>query len=46
MNINLMAMQQRINDLGLTLRPHTKAHKIPAIAQMQIDAGAEGTCVA
>ncbi|MHA2815143.1 DSD1 family PLP-dependent enzyme [Vibrio campbellii] len=46
MKTNIKAMQQRINDLGLTLRPHTKAHKIPAIAQMQLDAGAQGICVA
>ena len=41
---NLKTMQTRINTLGLTLRPHTKAHKIPAIAQMQIEAGAKGIC--
>ncbi|MBW3695295.1 DSD1 family PLP-dependent enzyme [Vibrio sp. T187] len=43
---NLQEMQKRIDSLGLTLRPHTKAHKIPAIAQMQIDAGAQGICTA
>ncbi|MFD2179007.1 DSD1 family PLP-dependent enzyme [Veronia pacifica] len=43
---NLEAMQQRINKLGVKLRPHTKAHKIPALAQMQIDRGASGICVA
>ncbi|MFD1879382.1 alanine racemase [Vibrio chagasii] len=46
MSINIQLMQERINDLGLVLRPHTKAHKIPAVAQMQIDAGAQGICVA
>ena len=46
MSINIQLMQERINDLGLALRPHTKAHKIPAVAQMQIDAGAQGICVA
>lgn len=37
-------MQYQIDLLGLTLRPHTKAHKIPALAQMQIDGGAVGIC--
>ena len=46
MNQNIETMQQRINDLGLMLRPHTKAHKSPIIAQRQIDAGAKGICVA
>ena len=46
MSINIQLMQERINDLGLALRPHTNAHKIPAVAQMQIDAGAQGICVA
>lgn len=41
---NLEQMQRRINKLGVALRPHTKAHKIPAIAQMQIDYGAQGIC--
>ena len=46
MNQNIETMQQRVNDLGLMLRPHTKAHKSPIIAQRQIDAGAKGICVA
>ncbi|MCW8336262.1 DSD1 family PLP-dependent enzyme [Vibrio paucivorans] len=41
---NLSGMQKRINQLGLALRPHTKAHKIPALAHMQIAAGAIGVC--
>ncbi|MGL6259695.1 DSD1 family PLP-dependent enzyme [Vibrio sp. WXL210] len=41
---NLEQMQRRIDKLGVVLRPHTKAHKIPAIAQMQIDYGAQGIC--
>ncbi len=31
---------------GLALRPHTKTHKIPAIARMQISHGAKGITVA
>ncbi|QIA64974.1 DSD1 family PLP-dependent enzyme [Vibrio astriarenae] len=41
---NLAEMQKRVESQGMTLRPHTKAHKIPAIAQMQLDAGAVGIC--
>lgn len=39
---NIQRMQARCNDLGVKLRPHIKTHKIPAIARMQIDAGAVG----
>jgi D-serine deaminase-like pyridoxal phosphate-dependent protein len=31
---------------GLKVRPHTKTHKIPAIARMQIDSGCHGITVA
>jgi D-serine deaminase-like pyridoxal phosphate-dependent protein len=31
---------------GVALRPHTKTHKLPRIAQMQVDAGAAGIMVA
>lgn len=31
---------------GLRLRPHTKTHKIPAIAQMQVASGSHGITVA
>jgi D-serine deaminase-like pyridoxal phosphate-dependent protein len=42
-NINEMA--QRSRDTGVRLRPHTKTHKMPEIAQLQVDAGAIGiTC--
>ena len=46
MKNNLLKMQKRIDKLGLVLRPHTKAHKNPAIAQMQINLGACGICTA
>lgn len=43
-NIDRMAAAAR--DAGLTLRPHAKTHKIPAIAAMQMKAGAAGLTVA
>ena len=43
-NINKMATFAASN--GLKLRPHVKAHKLPEIARMQIDAGAQGITVA
>ncbi|ROR98910.1 D-serine deaminase-like pyridoxal phosphate-dependent protein [Sinobacterium caligoides] len=46
MEANLQAMQQRVSARGLKLRPHTKAHKIPALAQRQLSLGGEGICTA
>lgn len=43
-NLNRMATVARI--AGVSLRPHSKAHKSPKIAQMQIQAGAVGICCA
>lgn len=43
-NIDRMAAATR--ERGLALRPHVKTHKIPRIAQMQLDAGAVGLTVA
>jgi D-serine deaminase-like pyridoxal phosphate-dependent protein len=42
MTANIQRMQQRCTDLGLAFRPHTKTHKIPDIARMQLEAGAVG----
>lgn len=42
MQRNIEAMQARCNELGVEFRPHIKTHKIPAIAQKQLDAGAVG----
>lgn len=42
MQANIDRMQSHCNALGLDFRPHIKTHKIPAIAQKQIDAGAVG----
>ena len=42
MENNIAVMQKRCDDLGIQFRPHIKTHKIPDIAQKQIDAGAVG----
>lgn len=42
MKANIERMQKRCDDLGLGFRPHIKTHKIPEIAQMQLEAGAVG----
>ena len=43
---NLADMAQYCASHGLELRPHTKTHKIPAIAGMQVAAGSRGITVA
>jgi D-serine deaminase-like pyridoxal phosphate-dependent protein len=43
---NIRTMQERCRGWGVGLRPHTKTHKIPEIARMQLDAGAVGITVA
>lgn len=42
MTRNIERMQSRCDALNLNFRPHVKTHKIPEIAQMQMDAGAVG----
>lgn len=39
---NIQWMQTACDALGVQFRPHIKTHKIPAIAQMQLAAGAVG----
>lgn len=39
---NIQNMASHCADLGIALRPHTKTHKIPEIARMQLAAGAQG----
>ena len=39
---NINNLQKACNDLDINLRVHTKTHKTPPIARMQIDAGAIG----
>lgn len=46
MQRNINAMQQVADDAGVKLRPHTKTHKTPLIAQLQEKAGAKGITVA
>lgn len=43
---NLRRMQQFADQQGVALRPHTKTHKMPAIARMQLECGAKGIAVA
>lgn len=46
MENNIARMQEMCREWGVDLRPHVKTHKIPEIAQMQLDAGAVGITVA
>lgn len=42
---NISHLQKYLDQHGIANRPHVKTHKIPEIAQMQMDAGAVGiTC--
>jgi len=43
---NLRFMQDYANRQSVTLRPHTKTHKMPAVAKMQMELGAAGVAVA
>ena len=43
---NIARMQEQCRVWGVALRPHVKTHKIPEIAQLQLDAGAIGITVA
>ena len=45
MEANITRLQAYLDQHGIANRPHIKTHKIPAIAQKQMDAGADGiTC--
>jgi D-serine deaminase-like pyridoxal phosphate-dependent protein len=45
LSANMARLQAYLSEHGLANRPHIKTHKIPAIARMQIEAGAVGiTC--
>lgn len=45
MAANMASMADFCRQAGVSVRPHTKTHKTPAIARMQLDAGAIGlTC--
>ena len=43
---NITAMQKKADKYGVALRPHTKTHKMPELAKLQIAAGASGITVA
>ena len=43
---NIKFMQSYANKYGVNLRPHTKTHKMPALAKLQVEAGAKGIAVA
>jgi D-serine deaminase-like pyridoxal phosphate-dependent protein len=43
---NIAEMAQAAREAGVRLRPHTKTHKSPEIARIQLDAGASGVTVA
>lgn len=46
MEANIHNWQQAIGQHGVALRPHVKTHKVPAIAKLQLAAGAGGITVA
>ncbi len=42
---NIVRLQECLDSGGVANRPHIKTHKVPAIAQLQLEAGASGiTC--
>lgn len=43
---NLTAVHTRLKGTGIGVRPHVKTHKCPALARMQMKAGAVGVCAA
>lgn len=46
MDANIRQWQDAVSAAGAAMRPHTKTHKIPAIAHLQLRAGATGITVA
>jgi D-serine deaminase-like pyridoxal phosphate-dependent protein len=46
MERNVQRMAAFAREAGVTLRPHVKTHKIPALAHLQLTAGATGITVA
>ena len=45
MNRNIERMQQRMNALGVSFRPHVKTTKCEQVVRAQVDAGARGITV-
>ena len=46
MDQNIKKVHSRLKDTPVKVRPHIKTHKCPAIAKMQVAAGAVGVCAA
>ncbi len=46
MEANLRRMQAKAHEAGVKLRPHTKTHRCPALAHVQVRMGAVGITVA
>lgn len=46
MQRNIASMQAMCDENGVALRPHTKTHKSPAVARLQVATGARGITVA
>ncbi len=46
MTENIEGMQQYADEQKVFLRPHTKTHKSPELAKLQLEAGARGIAVA
>ncbi|MBV6640660.1 MAG: DSD1 family PLP-dependent enzyme [Cyclobacteriaceae bacterium] len=46
MSQNIKGVHTALQGTGVGVRPHIKTHKCPAIAKMQMDAGAVGICAA
>jgi D-serine deaminase-like pyridoxal phosphate-dependent protein len=42
---NIHEMQRAANEAGVALRPHTKTHKCPDLAKLQLREGGSGICV-
>jgi D-serine deaminase-like pyridoxal phosphate-dependent protein len=42
---NARRLQAALDERGIALRPHVKTHKSPALARLQLDAGARGITV-
>jgi len=43
---NIKTVHTRLQGTGVGVRPHVKTHKCPALAKMQLEAGALGICAA
>lgn len=46
MEENLKRVHNNLAGTGIGVRPHTKTHKCPALAKLQMEAGAVGVCTA